>query len=769
MQPLKEHDGLAAFDYLMQDARRDVCLAYGALSSIDESLNGDARTNLDSRAGARALGTPSIDKSDAEAIQKNVKQVLSELTRIDASALSSSDHFTDYGVDSILLQGFVKKVNQAYGLDLTSLDFHNHPTIAELSECIRLRGAESIAGEDQETAASAPSKPLVATGVPDGDIAIIGVNLRVPGAASLEEFWHLVMGDCRSASAYPEERWKHLPTALTEGKRRDDYPGFFLEDVMGFDHQLFKTSPREAMLMDPQQRLLLQSVWQAIENAGYSRREFSRKRTSVLLSIDAIDYEDIVAFDGHIDEFTGSGTSRYIAANRISHFFNLRGMSETVDTACSSFFVGLDRAADSLHKGLSEQAIVAAAQLNLSPTRFRILKEKGLLSSRGRTLPFDQDADGFVRSEGIGAVVLKPLAQALRDKDHVYAILKGVGVWHAGKALGVTAPNSSAHQEAMTQALRKAAISIDRISYLEAHGTGMSMGDASEVNAFAQVFKDLKRDPEKKCALSAAKSTLGHMEAASGMAVLIKAILALRNGQVPGIPGFRKLHSEIDLHGLQVSELPQSLSRAQEDAGGPPHCVGLHSYGLGGVSAFVVLEDYTKSRLHRKKSDSPSSELFVISAQSKKVLDAYVKKASRYLSGDLAGDISVDFQQLVSTYQLHREHMPHRLAIVAGGVSDLVAKIEAIANGEIVSGVYSSENASGNEAADEPTLKRFVEERNWNPVAKAWVAGAEIPWAGAENPRHPFPEYPFDTDRKFWISLQERREEKGHEHLLLPV
>jgi acyl transferase domain-containing protein len=483
----------------------------------------------------------------------------------------------------------------------------------------------------------------------------------------------------------------------------------------------------------------------------------------VLLSIDAIDYEHLVHHDQTIDEFTGTGVSRYIAANRISHVFDLRGPSEPVDTACSSFFVGLGRAVEAMARGDVDQAIVAAVQMNLLPARFRVLRERGLLSAAGATRPFDHDGDGFVRSEGVGAVVLKPLVRALADRDHVYGVIRGVGVWHAGTAMGVTAPSSRAHQEAMARALAAGGVSVDSLGYIEAHGTGMPLGDASELDAIDQVFRAHGRDPARPCLLGAAKAALGHLEAASGIAALAKVVLVLEHGRAPGLAHLRTAARPFGAaSGLRISATEQPLP---EPADGTLRA-GLLSYGLGGVSAFVVVE---RAPAPADPAPAPAQpELFVLSAQSPGVLQRYAE----HILGFLAATPAVRIAQLVEAYRTGREAMGCRLAVIATTVAELRERLAAVIAGQPVDGAYASHGARAvpRTARAEPSeLAHWVADRDLARLAVAYVTGADIPWGSPREPRAAFPSYPFDAERVFWISPRSaesgragRRERAGH-------
>ncbi|MCY1033274.1 SDR family NAD(P)-dependent oxidoreductase [Corallococcus sp. BB11-1] len=743
MRPLKDAEGLALFDHVLATRAEEAAFTCGDLVLLRKALVGHVRPPTEAAAPPRSSAPPPA-ATDAASLREAMTRLVGELTGNPPEGLDRGAHFVELGVDSILLQALVRRVNDAHGTSLGILDLHNHPSIEELSALVEGLVGGGVEAPGPAAVVAMPPAPVDA---PVDAFAIVGIDLKVPGASSLEAFWELVGAGERKPTPYPEARWALLPPALVGGLRREDCQGFFLEDALGFDHRLFGISPREAMLMDPQQRLLLHSVWHALEHAGYSREEFARRRTAVFLSIDAIDYEHLVAHDAVVDEFSGTGVSRYIAANRISHVFNLRGVSESVDTACSSFFVGLARAMDAIRNGTAEQAVVAAVQMNLLPHRFQVLRERGLLSRGDTTRPFDRDSDGFIRGEGVGAVVVKPLQRALEDRDRVYGVIRGVGVWHAGMSMGVTAPNSRAHQEAMKQALRNAAVPVDSLGYVEAHGTGMPLGDASELDALQQVFRELGRDASAPCVLGAAKAALGHLEAASGVAALAKALLALQHGRVPGLSHLRSTHPGFNPEGpLRLARAEQPLSPGAD--GAPPRA-GLLSYGLGGVSAFLVLEAPPVAPAPAVEPERPG--LFVLSSQSPRVLEAYSRTVLQFLSRARASGRALDFEQFIEAYLHQRDAMTHRLAVVAAGFADLEAKLERHLAGQATDGVYTSQGAPKPAERSRDFASQVAAEA-WHPLAEAWIRGEDVPWPAPTRPRAAWPTYPFDTERTFWIS-----------------
>ena len=711
--------GLAAFEALVARGAPEVALFYGR--------------EPETKAGPDVVA-PDVVARAAEGTLAEVAGIVARVLAMPAAQIETGKHLADYGIDSIMLQALAKALNEHFGRDLSVLDLNRHPTIGSMAQLLGAGGRE-----EPPRSEATPGVPWrAAASYVDADVAIVGVSVRVPGAATLAELWRMLLQGDGQAGPYPERRWRALPRRFTAGRRRERYRGAFLDDVDAFDYRLFETSPREAMLMDPQHRLALMTTWEAIEDAGYAKAEFARRVTSVYLAIGPDDYASLADCDAQLDEFRGRGVWRYMGANRISHFFDLRGASETVDTACSSVFVAVERACAALRSGRSEQAVVIGVHLNLDPGGFDVLAGQGLLSRAGRAASFDEAADGFTRTEGVGTLILKALPQALADGDHVYAVIKGAHAWHAGKSMGLIAPNETAHRSSMKRALTESGIAADDLVYIEAHGTAMPQGDASEVAAFNAVFRELGRDRRRPCALSTVKPTLGHLETASGIAALLKAMLVLREGRVPGVASLRDARADLDLGYFSLSAEPQPLPRAP----GVP-CVGLHSYGLGGVSAFVVLAKAPASAAATPAAATP--RLFVLSAASREVLGAYLARVRDHLASGQA----VDFESLIATYQSGRVPMRWRLAIVAAHAEELRRAADGLLAGQPGADAISPQAAAG--PRESPGLARDLAARDWHAVGRAWVDGAVVAWPPRGGVRQPLPAYPFDLTRRFWI------------------
>ena len=415
-------------------------------------------------------------------------------------------------------------------------------------------------------------------------IAIIGIGCRFPGAEGPEAFWRLLRDGVDGVGPIPASRWD------AEALRDLDIPrrGGFLEGVDQFDADFFGISPREAVFVDPQHRLLLEVAWEALEDGGQPPERWAGAPVGVFIGIATNDYAQLQAKRGGAsDGYRITGSAASIAANRLSHFFDFRGPSLAIDTACSSSLVAVHLACRSLWDGESELALAGGVNLILLPEVLASFAKAGFLSADGRCKTFDAQADGYVRGEGAGMVVLKPLSRASADGDPIYAVIRGGAVNQDGRTNGLTAPSRLAQEAVLRAAYPQAGISPGQVDYVEAHGTGTLLGDPIELAALGAVLAE-GRDTGRRCALGSVKTNIGHLEAAAGVAGLIKTALALHHRAIPPSLHF----SEPNPH-IAFDALPLRVQRELEawPENGRPAIAGVSSFGFGGTNAHLVLEE----------------------------------------------------------------------------------------------------------------------------------------------------------------------------------
>ncbi|HEV2446556.1 MAG TPA: polyketide synthase, partial [Candidatus Sulfopaludibacter sp.] len=389
---------------------------------------------------------------------------------------------------------------------------------------------------------------------PKPPIAIIGIGCRFPGAPDPASFWRL-LGEGREAiSPVPKDRWDideyYDPDPLAPGMMNTRCGGF-IENVDHFDARFFGISPREAACMDPQQRILLEVAWEALQDAGLVAERLARSPVGVFMGVSSFDYGRADTNPNAIEAYMGTGNAGSINANRLSYLFDFRGPSMVVDTACSSALVAAHLACNSLWAGESSVAIVGGANVILSPTITITFTKAGMMASDGHCKAFDASANGYVRGEGVGVVVLKPLPNALADGDPVYALIRATAVNQDGRSNGITAPNREAQEAVIREACANAGISPGELDYVETHGTGTSLGDPIEARALGNILSE-GRPAGQPCAIGSVKTNIGHLEAAAGIASLIKVALALRNRQIPASLHFRNPNPLIPFDELPI-------------------------------------------------------------------------------------------------------------------------------------------------------------------------------------------------------------------------
>ncbi|WP_376095198.1 beta-ketoacyl synthase N-terminal-like domain-containing protein [Roseomonas sp. CCTCC AB2023176] len=503
-------------------------------------------------------------------------------------------------------------------------------------------------------------------------VAVVGAACRLPGAPDLDAYWDLLRDGRDAVSVLPAERfsqaWFQHPRKGEPG-RSYTFAAGHLGDVSLFDARHFGMSPREAAEADPQQRILLEVVAGAFDDSGWPHASLAGREVAVFVGGSSTDYGELRLSDpSGADRYFMTGNTLSILANRITNAFDLRGMAQTVDTACSSALVALSLAVDALRAGRAEAAVVAGVQLLLSPYAFAGFSKASMLSPTGRCRPFSAEADGYVRAEGAGAVILKPLDAALRDGDAVRGVILAAGVNAVGRSIGLSLPNPRAQAALMRRVASEAGVTPERLGYFEAHGTGTAVGDPVEATAIGAVFGAGREAP---LPIGSAKSNVGHLEPASGMAGLIKALLVLENGVVPPSIHCERPNPRIDFAALNLRVATESEPLAKGAS-----VVGVNSFGFGGTNASVLLGRAPRAP-RRRLPAGPGMPPLVISASSAEALAS--------LAGDWAGRLRAMPARAVPVLlrgnARHRDLLPHRIVARGADGASLAAAVEAAATG----------------------------------------------------------------------------------------
>ncbi|NER48711.1 MAG: type I polyketide synthase [Symploca sp. SIO1A3] len=526
-------------------------------------------------------------------------------------------------------------------------------------------------------------------------IAIIGMNCRFPGGASNPEaFWKNLQEGVDSISEVPPDRWNlndyYDPNPETPGKMYTRYGGF-IDQLQEFDAPFFQISAKETIALDPQHRLLLEVTWEALEQGAQNPQQLAGTNTGVFIGICSHDYSQRLINQGleEIDAYLGSGNAHSTAPGRLSYFLGLTGPSLAVDTACSSSLVSVHLACSSLRNRECNLALAGGVARLISPEYSITFSKARMLSANGRCKTFDATADGYVRGEGCGIVVLKRLSDALANGDNILAVIRGTAINQDGHTSGLTVPNGPSQVAVIRKALANGGVEPTSVSYIEAHGTGTSLGDPIEVGAIGTVFGKT-HSQEEPLIIGSAKTNIGHLEGAAGIAGLMKVVLQLQHQQMAPSLHFNQPNPYINW-----SELPVKVSTQLTpwQTNGNSRIAGVSSFGFSGTNAHVILEEAPKQGNSSSATSNSKDDLerpvhiLTLSGKTQTALAALVSSYQNYLQTHPELGVA----DICYTANTGRTHFKHRLAVVASNQQDLAEKLQQHQQGEDVAGIYSGE------------------------------------------------------------------------------
>jgi acyl transferase domain-containing protein/NADPH:quinone reductase-like Zn-dependent oxidoreductase/acyl carrier protein len=585
----------------------------------------------------------------AAAVEAWLRERLATQLNRRADDFDRHERFSRYGLDSLGAASLTTAFSKYCGQQLTPTLVWHYPTIESLVSFV------AGDGDADRTPVAPPAGSL------SEPIAIVGMACRFPGAADLRSYWRLLRDGVDAISEVPNDRWDldyhYHPAPTVPGKMSTRWGGF-LDQVDRFDAQFFGIAPREAVHMDPQQRLILELAWEALEDAGIVPATLRGSGTGVFCGAMWHDYGKLCGGDPTvIAQYTATGHDLSIIAARVSYLLGLQGPSLTVSTACSSSLVAVHLACQSLRTGEAAVALAGGVNLVLAPESTVAMSKFGAMAPDGRSKAFDARANGYVRGEGAGLVVLKPLSRALADGDPIYCVIRGSAVNNDGFSNGLTAPNPRAQVAMLQDAYARAAVRPERVHYLETHGTGTFLGDPIEANAIGAVL-GVGRPADRPLLIGSVKTNIGHLEAAAGMAGLIKTVLAIKHGTVPPNLHFDQPnpHVAFDDLRLRVPREPQPWPSA-----GEPPIAGVSAFGFGGTNCHLVLAGL----------DPQPSYLLPLSASDPDRLRSLASRVHDAAGGPVA------LPDLCYPVAARDAAHPHRLALVVRSRVDLVGQLES--------------------------------------------------------------------------------------------
>jgi acyl transferase domain-containing protein len=618
----------------------------------------------------------------------------------------------------------------------------------------------------------------------DLDVAIIGVSVRFPGAANLEELWENLQGGKSAIAAMPA----HRCTPSARRRAPDDlcqlgeFWGGFIEDADCFDAAFFGISPREAAAMDPQQRMALELAWGAIEDGGYSAAQLAGSDTAVFMGVCHSDYLEIIEQQAtRIDSYYSTGIAYSIIANRISHALDLQGASVTNDTACASSLVAVQQAVEALQQGSCALALAGGVNVCWSVNHYIAFTRNGMLSRDGRCKTFDAAANGYVRGEGGAILLLKPLTQARADGDHVYGLIKGIGSNHGGRTSSLTATNPSAQADLIGRVVARAGVPAGTISYIETHGTGTPLGDPIEIHGLQMAFQRLEEGSESprrvRCGLGSIKTNIGHLEGAAGVAGMVKVLLCMREKALPATLNFSSLNPLIELNDTSFYVVASCEPwNPSVDGVRVPRRAGVSSFGFGGVNAHVVLEELEEEQTAR--AATRTAHCIVLSAKTRTALLARAEQLRSHLLAKQYAD--TELGDIAYTLQVGRDGMSYRFGVMAHSVGQLAADLQSFISGVPGDTPYyecapldtRKKPAAAVDADLSALLEACVQSGQHEALLSPWVQGREVEWsrlyAGTQHRRFSLPTYPFERKR-FWAegSVTPNQDSSARLHPLL--
>lgn len=804
---LQNGDGLRAFEEIVASGLNQVLVLFGDGNRYGKEWAPMTNNRTD---------MPSAEeRADIrEQLEEDLKEIAAQLLKIGADQMESGVNIGEYGFDSISLKSFADEIGRRFGIETSPTLFFSSNTIGRLAghllsehrdridvRYMRADKAGTANGADRaaEPQAVRPRTGLVPlrhrlakanSAVPaglnpvSGPVAIIGIHGIFPGSKDLDAFWrHLEEGE-DLITKVPSDRWDwkaHYSADPAAPNKSVSHSGGFIADADKFDAAFFHISPREAELMDPQQRLLLQSVWKSAEDAGQKASGLSGRNVGVFIGFQFNDYQELLQERGEISPQLVVGNAHAILSNRISYYMNFKGPSESIDTACSSSLVAIHRAVQSIQSGESELAFAGGISLMLSPRTTVSASKLGILSHDNRCKTFDKSANGYVRGEGVGTLLLKPLDKAIADGDPIHAVIKGSAENHGGRAHSLTAPNPDAQAAVIVRACEKANISPDSVTYIEAHGTGTELGDPVEIEGLKKAFAELHAltgmpaAKRRYCGIGSVKTNIGHLEPAAGIAGVMKVILSLKHRTLPASIHCREVNPYIQLADtpFYIVDSTRRWEAAADGQGNPvPRRAGVSSFGFGGANAHIVLEEFPE-REERDPEEAEGSEIIVLSAKDRERLADYARDLLTYLeraerssllpSGRRGGSLTLG--NIAYTLQLGREAMEERLAVVVRNIHELKDYLLRYTEGRLLAEdkvFLHRVKETGREfelfRQDEDArdmLRRWAAKRKLDKIARLWVSGCEMEWEWLHDRTRkrkiPLPTYPFKKERH-WVA-----------------
>ncbi|MBZ9609089.1 SDR family NAD(P)-dependent oxidoreductase [Clostridium estertheticum] len=598
------------------------------------------------------------------------------------------------------------------------------------------------------------------------DIAIIGISAKFANSNDVEEYWENLIQGKKCIEEISKE--KIDLTNIQETEKEFIKYGGFISDIDKFDPLFFNISPKEAEYMDPRQRLFLEESYKAIEDAGYATKDLSGKKCGVFVGIQQGEY--LERFLGGVNENVPTCNSLSVIPARISYILNLKGPSIALDTACSSSLVALSLACDSINSGNSDMAIAGGIQLMLTPWIYMSLGKLGMLNNDGKCKPFDDGADGITLGEGVGAIILKKYKDAKRDGDHIYGIIKGIGVNQDGKTNGIMAPNGPSQTALELEVYNKFNINPEDITYVEAHGTGTKLGDPIEINALTEAFRKFT-NKKQFCNVSSVKGNIGHTLSSSGIASVIKVLLSMKHGKIPATINYDNNNNKL----INFNDSPFYVGTKNEEwkiKDGKPRTAAISSFGMSGTNCHLVISE-DDGDIVQYEENNQKIHLLALSAKSEFALENKAKEMLQYLQNQ---GREYRLQDIAYSSLIGRDHYDFRSIFLVKNKEELQRELTAFINKQSSSNYICSDKTNSNSTVNsilKETMDKLFYQFNNNDfspeeyekvaklICKYYIKGYEIEFSkmfeNTKNRRVSLPTYPFEYMRCWLDGIEGKR------------
>jgi polyketide synthase PksN len=760
MQPLPAGKGLTALRQIIASDQEQLIVAFGNRKALSILFEKDNINSKKVQKKAQYIDTSKLIREIARAIRNEVADHL----KLQPNQIDDTADWAKFGFDSILLSSFTNKLNTTFNLNLMPTVLFEATNMSLLIQYLAENVPEQMAKKLFLTTEGQPREKTVSTNSKvapresdqlkissfaqsfkrayknnvvyrEKDIAVVGISCRIAGARNPDEFWQMLEQGRNMVTEIPQNRWDWRAYSGVSKW------GSFIDGVDEFDSLFFGISPAEAIYMAPEQRLMMQYVWECLENAGYSSNDLKGTNTGLFVGCGPTSYGYFL--DAlPVEAYTATGFVPSVGPNRISYLMDWHGPSNPIETACSSALVAVHRAVEAIRAGHCDQAIVGGVNLLLSPDGYISFSKSGMLCEDGKCKTFSDKANGYVRGEGIGMLMLKPLKAAIDDGNMIYALIKGTAENHGGHTNSLTAPNPKSQASVVKKAIIDADVDFSRIGYIECHGTGTPLGDPVEIEGLKMVATDLRRDSDntQPCKLGSIKSNIGHLEYGAGIVGLIKVILQMKHKKIAKSLHCDKINPYIDLTGT-----PFQIAQSESDwlvPSGQTRVAGVSSFGFGGVNAHVILEEFQQNVTGQQEEESQDSvdqqlQLLVISARSEESLINYVTQLPNFIK--TINKNQATLKRIAFTLQLGRSEMQERLAFAVRSIDEWSEQIDnflrakgKIHNRNIYRGTVKANAANsleiGENQAERNYVMQLLQTNQFEKLGELWVTGTKIDW-----------------------------------------